>query len=100
MAAKKEYAVRKTLLSRGANGALGAARIRNQRVTRNLPSNFGQSFDGQPNRQSNVNQVRSLERLLQARLGLIHDTQLERAFEHAWFVPAYDTSAGKCLPHR
>src|SRR5207302_5835625 len=99
MAAEKEDIFRKTLVGRGAKGAFGATSIGDQRMARNVAGDLRQAFDGQPDRQGNINEVRSFYDLLQLRAGLIHDAQLECAFEHVWFVPTRNADPGKHLPH-
>src|SRR5690348_510530 len=97
MAAQKHDAFGKTFFGCGANGALGAAGVGNQRMARHVTSDFRQPLDGQTDRQRDVNEVRARQRLRQIRLGLIYNTQLERALQDVWFIPAHDANAGKCL---
>ena len=76
-----------------ADGALGAARIGDQRTFGHMARDLRQALDGEAHGESDVNQVRAGQRLGQLRIGFIDYAQLQGAFEHGGLVPADEADA-------
>ena len=61
-----------------------------------MSRDFGQTLDGQPNGESDVNEVRASHRLVQLRTGFIDHAQLQGAFEHGGLVPPDESDTFLC----